>query len=203
MSRYTGSRAAQAPRGSGQLWAGILIGMVIGAGIATIFTWYMMKAPSPFLKELPVAEAMKPQPPAEPPATVAKTQAAATNDGKPRFEFYNMLTDKQNSKPVPVPTRQAEKSKPAEARVAETKPAATYVPQILQVGSFSSAVDAEKLKAKLALIGAEANVQQANVPDKGVYYRVRLGPYKSEEEMNRAKTFLRQNDIESTPMRVQ
>ena len=172
--------------------------------MATIFTWYMMKAPSPFLKELPVAEVMKPQPPADQSATNPKIQASSsgTNDGKPRFEFYNVLTDKQAAKST-VPAKQVEKTRQAESKPAESKPTVSYVPQILQVGSFSTAVDAEKLKAKLAMIGAEANVQQANVPEKGIYYRVRLGPYKSEDEMIRAKNFLKQNDIESTPMRAQ
>jgi cell division protein FtsN len=63
--------------------------------------------------------------------------------------------------------------------------------------------DAENLKAKLALLGVEANIQTAAIKDKGVWYRVRLGPYKNADELNRARGFLKQNGVNSTPMRVQ
>jgi cell division septation protein DedD len=60
----------------------------------------------------------------------------------------------------------------------------------LQAGSFSAQSDAENLKARLALGGWEANVQEGNVPDKGVRYRVRLGPYDNADELNRMKSEL-------------
>jgi cell division protein FtsN len=142
-----------------------------------------------------------------PPVVASPAPPAQTISEKPRFEFYNVLTEKGQKSAAPAKQTNQEKpvaqSKPAEIKPAETKPAAAYTPQILQVGSFSTAVDAEKLKAKLAMIGAESHIQTANVPDRGVYYRVRLGPYKSEEELNRARNFLKQNALESTPMRAQ
>jgi cell division protein FtsN len=73
----------------------------------------------------------------------------------------------------------------------------------LRAGSFSNVNDAENLKAKLALLGVEANIQTATIPDKGVWYRVRLGPYKNADEMNHARAFLKQNGVDSTPMRAQ
>jgi cell division protein FtsN len=60
----------------------------------------------------------------------------------------------------------------------------------LQVGSFSTQSDAENLKARLALAGWEANVQTGNVPDKGLRYRVRLGPYGDADEIARMKSEL-------------
>ena len=57
----------------------------------------------------------------------------------------------------------------------------------LQAGSFAMESDAENLKARLALAGWEAQVQQGQVPDKGVRYRVRLGPYDNTDELNRIK----------------
>lgn len=196
MSRYAGSKSA--PRsGPSQVWAGIFVGVVIGAGIAAVFSWYMMKTPSPLRQ--PVVT--------PPPVAVSPAPPAQTASEKPRFEFYNVLTEKAQKSAAPAKQTNQEKqvaqSKPSEIKPAETKPVAAYMPQILQVGSFSTAVDAEKLKARLAMIGAESHIQTANVPDRGVYYRVRLGPYKSEEELNRARSFLKQNDLESTPMRAQ
>jgi cell division protein FtsN len=116
---------------------------------------------------------------------------SATANGKPRFEFYNVLTNKQDAAAT-VPSKSDGEAKPA-----------SNTAQILQAGSFSNVDDAEKLKAKLAMLGAEANIQTAAIPDKGVWYRVRLGPYKNVDELNKAKAFLKQNGVDSTPMRAQ
>ena len=206
MSRYTGNKTAAAPRkGGNPLWVGIFIGMVVGVGMAAGLTWYMMKSPSPFLQKEQAADAAKSLPPAGAALPNAPSAAASSgaNNGKPRFEFYNVLTDKQGTKTT-APAKQMDKDRPAEkAKPADSKPVVAYAPQILQVGSFSSVGDAENLKAKLALIGVEAHIQTASVPDKGVRYRVRLGPYKNEDEMNRARNFLKQNEVDSTPMRAQ
>ena len=203
MGRYSGSKPAAQRNGVNPLWVGILVGIVIGAGIAAVFTWYRMKAPSPFLqKEQPVE---LPKIPAE--LSVAVPAATPENNGKPRFEFYNVLTDKE-SKTSSSSTKSAVKERQAvKQRPVDTKPVdvvtPSFEPRILQVGSFSKAEDAEKYKAKLALIGAESHVESAAVPEKGVYYRVRLGPYSTESELNRMRDFLKQNGIESTPMRAQ
>jgi len=192
MSRYSGSKSSSS-QGSSQFWAGVLVGMVIGAGIAAVFTWYRMKSPSPYLKELPVAEPFKLP---TMPERLPSSEPLADSDGKPRFEFYDMLTNMQGEKGYQF-------SRPVEPKPLKKKPAAKYVPQILQIGSFTAQSDAEKLKANLALVGAEAHIEAANIPNRGVYYRVRLGPYNSDTEMNKMRTFLKQNDISSTPMRVQ
>ena len=60
----------------------------------------------------------------------------------------------------------------------------------LQAGSFSTESDAENLKARLAFAGWQANVQQGTLPDKGVRYRVRLGPYDNTDELNRIRNDL-------------
>jgi len=117
--------------------------------------------------------------------------------------FTRCWTDKQKAT-VDVPAKPAERPKPiVNLQQPANKTASAYEPQILQAGSFSTVNDAEKLKAKLALLGVEANIQTAIIPDKGVWYRVRLGPYKSADDLNRASSFLKQNGVDSTPMRAQ
>jgi cell division protein FtsN len=204
MGRDNGNRSGAPRKGGNSLWAGILAGTVIGVGLAAGVAWYLMKSPSPFTKREQPALA-KPQPDTSKPAVPAATDksTATTGNGKPRFEFYNVLTNKQNTNAT-APAKSAEKVKPAEIpKSANNKAAPAYEPQILQAGSFSNVSDAEKLKAKLALLGVEANIQTATIPDKGVWYRVRLGPYKSADDINRASSFLKQNGVDSTPMRAQ
>lgn len=203
MGRDNGNRSTAPRKGGNSLWAGILAGTLIGVGMAAGVAWYLMKSPSPFTKKEQQVVA-KPQPDSTKPATPVVTEkpAATPGDGKQRFEFYKMLTDKQATTAV-VPTRPADKPHPAKPQAADSKLAAVYESQILQAGSFSNVNDAENLKAKLALLGVEANIQTATIPDKGVWYRVRLGPYKTADEMNHARGFLKQNGVDSTPMRAQ
>lgn len=196
MSRNKGNNSATPGLGGNPLLTGVLLGLVVGVGMAAGVAWYLTQSPSPFLQKGQVA--------VNPPINAAKsasqaqpsTAASGVGGGKPRFEFYKVLTDKPDA--TVIAPKPADKPK-----AADSKPAAVYEPQILQAGSFSNENDAEKLKAKLALLGIEAGIQTAAIPDKGVWYRVRLGPYKSTDEMNYARDFLKQNGVDSTPMRAQ
>lgn len=196
MSRNAGNKAA-APRKSNPLLTGILIGMVVGVGLAAGLAWFIMRSPSPFVQK----EQVTVKPPvmdlkSEVPASVAVAPApggaaSGVAGEKPRFEFYKVLTDKQEAV-VAAPA-----VKPAE------KPVAASAAQYLQAGSFASAADAEKLKAKLTLQGMEVSILTVNIPEKGIWHRVRLGPYKNSDELNKARAALKQNGIDATPMRAQ
>ena len=196
MSRQMGSKSATPGKGGNQFIIGVLIGMVAGVSLAAGVAWFLKNSPSPFMKNEPKIIIM-------PSDSAASSQPAASGvgSGKPRFSFYEVLTNKKDATVV-APEKHAEKL-PEKPKTADSKPAALYEPQILQAGSFSNETDAEKLKAKLALLGYEAGVQAATIPDKGVWYRVRLGPYKTADEMNHARNFLKQNGVDSTPMRAQ
>ena len=113
----------------------------------------------------------------------------------------------------PVETRTAA-SKPAEGKPAEGKPAdaksaegaksskeATLKePIYLQAGSFQSASEADNQKAKLALLGAEARIQQVMLQDK-VWYRVRLGPYHKIDDVNHLRADLARQGIDANLVR--
>lgn len=214
MSKNNGNRSSTPRKGGGSMFAGILLGMVLGLAIAAGVAWYIMKTPKPFVdkeqrRELPAAEtraplAGLPQAPASAPAAAS----GVADDGKPRFEFYKVLTDKQDAAgaaPAPAPkdgsqkdgAKVAQDSKPAAPKAASNQ---SY---FLQAGSFSNESDADKVKAKLALLGMEASVQTVTIPDKGVWHRVRLGPYRSQDEMNKARAVLKQNGVDAAPMRDQ
>lgn len=197
MNRDSGNKSTAQRKSANTLWAGILVGIVIGVGMAAAVAWFMKRSPSPFVNHEQPALAM-PQPESTLPAIPVEQPPAQTGDDKQRFQFYKILTDKQNTPPV-APAAPANQAKP----VKPGTPAPAFQPQILQAGSFPNANDAENLKAKLALLGVEASIQSATIKDKGVWYRVRLGPYRTAEEMNKARGFLKQNGVDSTPMRVQ
>ncbi len=173
-----GGRGAQ----HGGTILGMFIGLVIGVGIAFGVVWYLNKTPLPFQDKTPRAEkqepaagqaAKEPQPlPGKPGDKVAE---------KPRFDFYKILPGEQQATPQGAPATEL---------------------LFLQAGAFQKPQDADNLKAKLAMLGLEAGVQEVAVPDKGTMHRVRVGPFASPEEMNRVRNQLSQNGVQATLVKV-
>ena len=115
------------------------------------------------------------------PAT-APTPSAATH-----FDFYKMLPSFQ----VVIPGQDKE---------VKSGNAATPVQQpgsyILQVGSFPTYADADKMKATLALQGIEASIQSVQVNNGSTWNRVRIGPIKDLTELNSLRSKLAQDHID-------
>ncbi|MDO8811440.1 MAG: SPOR domain-containing protein [Gallionella sp.] len=204
MSKNTGNKPAAPRKGGSPLLTGILVGMVIGVGMAAGLAWYITKSPSPFVQKeqvvvKPPVVAAKPAAPAGAavPDGQPATAASGVSEGKPRFEFYKVLTDKQDAT-IAAPAKPTDKLQPIKPRIEGGKQAISE-PYFLQAGSFSNADDAEKHKAKLAMLGIEAGIQTVTIPDKGVWHRVRSGPYKNAGEMNSARILLKQNGVDATP----
>jgi cell division protein FtsN len=72
----------------------------------------------------------------------------------------------------------------------------------LQAGAFRETADAESARAKLALLGFEANISDRTT-DTGVLHRVRLGPYNQVEAMNKVRSKLSENGIDVAVVRNQ
>ena len=201
MSRPTSSKSA-APRKNGSpMLMGILLGMVFGVALAAVLAWYLLKSPSPFVnkvQEVVKAEVAVPEVVAHKPEVAPKVESAANaasgvEEVKPRFEFYKVLSDKQDAT-----TTSTDKPKAADTPKASTPPAA-FQPSYLQAGSFANSEEAENLKASLAMKGVESSVQTVTLAEKGVWHRVRVGPFKTEKEMNSAMETLKRNGLNATP----
>lgn len=180
------------------IFAAILLGIVLGLALAATIAWFVLKknpVPVPVAKEPPVSS--KPAIILEKPAPgKSAAPATANTEGKARFEFYKELTDKPES------GKKHERQETAMLKQQPPKPAETGS-YYLQEGAYSSMDDAEKVKAKLALIGMLANIQPANIPEKGLWYRVRLGPYKNTTERDEALATLKLNGLNAAPIKVQ
>ena len=174
-------------RDAGGTLIGVFIGVVLGLGIAAGVAFYLMRAGSPY--QSPNA----PRDSRDIPAKAGKSEPNA----KPRFDFYKILPGGEDPKvQAKAPERSADRGTvertltPSEQRAeaANAKGDQRGADRFwLQAGSFSNPGEAENLKARLALAGWEAAVQEADVPDKGVRYRVRIGPYDNTDELNRMK----------------
>ncbi|WKJ90525.1 SPOR domain-containing protein [Methylomonas montana] len=127
--------------------------------------------------KVPVAAAAESEKPAEP-------QPPAEPE-EPRYDFYTILPQAE----VVVPDYEI-KTRVREQLVGKTK-AAKY---IMQAGSFREASEAERHKAKLALLGIESRVEKAKVGNV-IWHRVKVGPYDNPASVSTIKELLQKNGI--------
>jgi cell division protein FtsN len=135
----------------------------------------------------PAAEAKpenKPKPPPKPRPSTAPPEK--------RFEFYEMLPNFE----VVVPEQDKDVRR-------DTTPAPVDVPgaYVLQAGSYGSFAEADKVKARLALLGISSQIQKITVDDRQ-YNRVRIGPIDDLGELNRTRKRLRDAKIDVLVIRV-
>lgn len=178
------------------LFAGVLIGLVVGLAVAVGIAVYINFSPAPFVnKSGTTAEAGKKPAkgasnPAKAPEMPADSAAKPDSTGKPRFDFYTILPGSDE----PIAEHEQKRDK---------KLAAATETYFLQVGAFQAAAEADNMKARLALLGLEAAIQTVDVPEKGVWHRVRIGPYSNLDDINRARTLLAQNNISASMVKAQ
>lgn len=198
MSRdYKKSDRSSPKKGDSPMFTGILIGLVVGLAVAIGVALYINFSPKPFVsrdkkaEEPAKAEAAAPGTGQKPSAAAGETAGKdAKPSGKPRFDFYTILPGSEE----PVSEQ--------EIKQATKQAGAAKEGYFLQVGSFQAAAEADNMKARLALLGLEAVIQTADIPSKGVWHRVRIGPFSNIEDMNRARATLAQNSIESSLVKI-
>jgi cell division protein FtsN len=95
----------------------------------------------------------------------------------------------------------AAKTPPIAQNAPEKTPAADASRYLLQAGSFERSADADDLKARIALSGEPAHVEQAEVNGKTMY-RVRLGPYADVGAANAAKANLAGQGINAVNIKI-
>ena len=117
----------------------------------------------------------------------------STEKEKFRFDFYTILPEMEVA--VPEDDVSTDSNEPAKAM---TKPG-TY---ILQVGSFKTLEQADRMKASLALLGIEANIQSVTINNKESWHRVRIGPYNKLDDLNRTRNRLKQNKIDALLLKL-
>lgn len=116
---------------------------------------------------------------------------------KPTFEFYTILPEME----VVIPDEELMAPEPSEpttsARLETPQPtaAADATAYILQMGSFRKYQDADRMKAKLALIGIEADIQKVSINNRDTFHRVRSGPYHSQRQLNAVRKLAKDNNI--------
>ena len=205
----------------GWIWfaGGVLLG-----GMAMGVMWLKDHQAVSQAAELRIEEALK----EERQAVAAQTPAQAKTQSQPQpseqtqeaslhqFDFYNVLPHREvevqpdslrpvASKPVAVSTTTTQKvTEPQLVKEPEAvvKPLETDSKSQfqMQIASFRSRSDAERMMSSPALKGISTRIEKVTINDKA-YYRVRSGPYSREQAYSLHKR-LKKNSIESLIMRV-
>jgi len=181
-------------RPAGGTLIGIFIGLVLGLAVASGVAIYMTNAPVPFVnRAADKAKTSAPQADRNLAEHARTAEAKSGQPERPRFDFYKILPGQEE----PVTERDLK----AAAKAGE-KAGASADLYFVQAGAFQNPADADNLKARLALIGLVASVEPASLPDRGTWYRVRLGPYNQLEEINRVRATLAQNGVDASLVRI-
>lgn len=184
MSSPTHFRTAQ----RGSTAAGVLVGLLIGVVIAAGVALYIIFGPKPFVNKVDQAPRLSQDLPATQSGPVALPgKPGDTPMERPKYDFYKILPGGEEASAPIV-------SKPAE-------PAAAAARIFLQAGAFQNPLDADNLRARLALMSVESNVQRVDLSEKGVFYRVRVGPFGSPESADAMRARLMTEGIESSVVR--
>ncbi|HEY3486776.1 MAG TPA: SPOR domain-containing protein [Gammaproteobacteria bacterium] len=161
-------------------WAYLLAGLVMGLFVA--FLVYLQGLPEPTA------------------AANTRGDTKASDSKTPQFDFYKILPELEVVVPgleVTGKQKDRQQAKPPAANV-ELGSGEKY---ILQAGSFKQYEQADKLKASLALLGVEAEIQKVSV-DSDTWHRVRIGPFASQSELNIVRKRLQDNDINAITLKV-
>lgn len=176
-------------------FSGLLVGFLLGVAASLAVVMYIKGGDSPFAEQAdnkkPLAEKIAEDAKKSAAAESAKAAANAEENDKTRFDFYTILPDSESK----ITTDELK------IKDAQPQPVVKYS-YYLQAGAFQSSNDADNMKAKLALLGFEAVVQTATIPDKGVWHRVRVGPLSSLDEINKAKSDLAANGFKTDLIKV-
>jgi cell division protein FtsN len=184
-------------RSEGNFLAGMGVGVLIGLVISLAIAFYLNRTPIPFMTAKP-KQAEKNGTGAKPPAIAGLPQgsaAPAAAPEKPKFDFYRIRPGAEEQ----VTEREIRERLRAKGGGQQEAAKDVY---FIQAGSFQNPADADNQKARLAILGFESSVEPANLPDKGTWYRVRMGPYAKLEDINKVRQALAQSGIEASLIKV-
>ena len=182
-------------REAGNFLAGIGVGVLIGLAVSLAIAFYLNRTPIPFMSAKPKQPEKNGAAKAPPIAGLPQTAPPGTPE-KPKFDFYRILPGSEE------PVTEKEIRERMRAKGGSGQQEAAKDVYFIQAGSFQNPADADNQKARLAILGFESSVEPANLPDKGVWYRVRMGPYAKLDEINKVRQALAQNGIDANLVKL-
>lgn len=117
---------------------------------------------------------------------------ASKKTTKTKFQFYEILT--KNESLLPAHVRDDNQTKEHAAK--------KNIRYALQVAALTKHDDADRLRAKLVLSGFEAHIHKVSIPNKGVFHRVRLGPFVSITELDDTNRKLKKMGFQAQRIKI-
>jgi cell division protein FtsN len=170
--------------------SGLLVGLLLGVGASVALTMYLKGDNSPFAvpQDNPIAKQESSKKKVVQETVVTKNSPDnKTIEDPNKFDFYTILPESES------------KVTEQEVKDSTTIKKDSYY---LQIGAFENEDDADNMKAKLALQGFEAVVQTADIPEKGIWHRVRVGPLSDVEQINKVRGDLTLNGFNADLIKV-
>jgi cell division protein FtsN len=166
-------------------WLGLALGLSLGLALAAVIYLKDHRLDAP---EIHTGKPIKKRPHGN---DAPEAGDPAADDSK-SYAFYEMLPKFE----VVVPEKDKD-VRPDIKSVPETR-SGTYV---LQAGSYKNFADADRVRAKLGLLGIESKVQKVSV-ENDTWYRIRIGPFSKLDDLNRVRQNLHKADVDALEIRV-
>jgi cell division protein FtsN len=127
------------------------------------------------------------------PRHTTPTDSNAAGKSSESYDFYEMLPNFEVV--VPEKDKDVRRDVPAAGQIERP---GVYV---LQAGSYRNESDAQRVRKQLAMQGITANVQRVAV-DADTWFRVRVGPIKKLDDLNKVRHQLQAADLDALVIRV-
>ena len=196
---------------TGTFFFGGLIGFVTGLVVAGVLAIWIYQS-TPFRPETAPLAKLEPVKPKIEAKTTGLTGELAKDEKRTEAERIvppGARPDRSASAPAASDTPASKvvaKTESSKATAAAPEPSPSAEPRSrlwLQVGAYVNRQDAENQRARFAVLGYEAQIQSADVPDKGTVHRVRVGPYRDPDEAGKVRGDLARQGIEVTVVKPQ
>jgi len=193
----------------GRFIPGLIVGVLLGLAIALMVAVYVNKVPLPFVDKMPQGSAAQDAADSETNKQWnPNAPLAGANPAKPKPAEVLMAPDATASgASVSAAGADAESAAPAATNTTSAEAVSTKSPDAalniyVQAGAYSVLTEAEQQRAKVAMLGMQASISEREVRGRTMY-RVRLGPFASEDEAESSRLSLAGGNIESALVRVQ
>lgn len=189
---YKSHRRRRSSRKGPSRWPWFFTGLALGLFVA-LFVYLRQYVPEQMASMQEHKESSRVE---RPKRTSTQSRSNQSSYDRPQFEFYTILPEME----ITVPDSEVQvATQPLPEPKEKDETGGSYM---LQVGSFQKLEQADELKATLALIGFEAEIQSVAVAGGQTWHRVRLGPYTDLARLNETRIRLRENNIEALLLKI-
>ena len=172
-------------------WGQLIVGLAVGAVLVLLVQFLLQRT---FSREGGLRHAIESRQQAASKSTAGdttKTHSKPTKAAKPpKYDFYTILLESETV----ISDAEVQQQSPATAP--------KDVRYMLQAGAFTNHQDADRLKAQLALLGLQAQIQKITIEGKGEFHRVRLGPFRDLQRLEAVNQQLQQLGIKSLRLKL-